>query len=142
MVARIALERRGELMFGRLWVGVWCSWPLPIVGTMAGMTEPTPKRRRRWYQFSLRSLMLFMVVCAVGSAWVGSKLEATRREQVAVAEIEKFGGSVQYHEMKGPDWLDRIQTRTPLPLVPTSTCLGCQGSHAPWRFVVDDCPRG
>ena len=69
------------------------------------MNEPTPKRRRRWYQFSLRSLMLFMFVCAVGFGWVGKKLEATRREQVAVAEIEKLGGSVWYHEIVGPDWL-------------------------------------
>ena len=37
MVARIALERRGELMFGRLWVGVWCSWPLPIVAILSGI---------------------------------------------------------------------------------------------------------
>ncbi len=47
------------------------------------MNEPQPKRRRRWYQFSLRTLMLFMVVCAIPSAWVGWKLEATRRERVA-----------------------------------------------------------
>ena len=70
------------------------------------MAEPQPKRRR-WYQFSLRTLMLFMVVCAIPSAWVGSKLEATRREQVVVAEIEKLGGDVAYHDMIGPDWLAR-----------------------------------
>ena len=39
------------------------------------MNDPKPKRRRRWYQFSLRSLMLFMVVCAVGFGWLGRKLE-------------------------------------------------------------------
>ena len=71
------------------------------------MTEPAPKRRRRWYQFSLRALMLFMVVCAVGFGWVGSMLEATRREQVVVAEIEALGGDVEYHDMVGPDWLAR-----------------------------------
>ena len=48
--------------------------------------------------------MLFMFVCAVGSAWVGKKLDETRREQVAVAEIERLGGRVYY---KGPDWFAR-----------------------------------
>ena len=71
------------------------------------MDEPAPKRRRRWYQFSLRTLMLFMVVCAVGFGWLGKKLDETRREQVVVAEIEKSGGWVRYHEMKGPPWISR-----------------------------------
>ena len=71
------------------------------------MNEPKPKRRRRWYQFSLRSLMLFMVVCAVGFDWLGKRLDETRREQAVVAKIQKVGGFVVYHEMKGPDWLTR-----------------------------------
>ena len=72
------------------------------------MAEPETKHRRRWFQFSLRSLMLFMFVCAVASAWVGSKLDETRREQVVVAGTEPLWvGSVEYHEMYGPDWLAR-----------------------------------
>ena len=57
--------------------------------------------------------MLFMFVCAVGSAWVGSKLESTRREQVVVAEIESvakigtWAGWVEYYEMVGPPWITR-----------------------------------
>ena len=51
--------------------------------------------------------MLFMLVCAFGSAWVGWELERTRREQVVVAEIEKLGGRVDYHRVKGPDWFAR-----------------------------------
>ena len=73
------------------------------------MDEPAPKRRRRWYQFSLRTLMLFMVVCAILSAWVGWKLEATRREQVAVARIDwasdmEAWHNVGYHQMYGKPW--------------------------------------
>ena len=71
------------------------------------MTEPAPKRRRRWYQFSLRSLMLFILVCAIPSAWVGPKLEATRCEQVVVTEIESLGATVLYPETKGPNWITR-----------------------------------
>ena len=67
------------------------------------MTNPKPKRR--WYQFSLRTLMLFMVVCAVVSAWFGKKLDETRREQVMVAEIEKLGGRVGYMDTMVPRWV-------------------------------------
>ena len=71
------------------------------------MNQPAPKRRRRWYQFSLRTLMLFMFVCAVGSAWVGWELEATRREQAVVAEIEARKGEVEYHESPLPPSIAR-----------------------------------
>ena len=70
------------------------------------MNEPKPKHRR-WYQFSLRTLLLFVSVCAVPFAWVGWKIDRTRREQVIVTKIEKWGGRVWYHEVKGPDWLAR-----------------------------------
>jgi hypothetical protein len=71
------------------------------------MNEPQPKRRRRWYQFSLRTLMLFMLVCVVSSAWVGWKLDETRREQAVVAKLESRRGWVDYHEMDGPPWITR-----------------------------------
>ena len=76
-----------------------------VVTELVAMTEPKPKRRRRWYQFSLRSLVLFTVVCAVGAAWVGWELEKTRREQLVVAKIEALGGAVWYHGIRGPDRL-------------------------------------
>ena len=80
--------------------------PIPVFAILACMAEPQPKRRR-WYQFSLRTLMLFMVVCAIPSGWVGSKLESTRREQVVVAKLEVIGVTVEYHEMYGPPWITR-----------------------------------
>ena len=69
------------------------------------MTDPKPKRRRRWYQFSLRTLMLFMLVCAVLFGWVGKRLEETRREQLVVARIESWGGGVAYHGKMLPPWI-------------------------------------
>ena len=62
------------------------------------MTNETPntKPRRRWYQFSMRTLLLVMLVVVV---WVGIRVEwaRTNRERVgavvtAVTEIEKLGG--------------------------------------------------
>ena len=55
--------------------------------------------------------MLFMVVCAIPSAWVGSKLEATRREQLVVAETESFAPhSMPSGNDKGPS--NRFRTET------------------------------
>jgi hypothetical protein len=34
-----------------------------------------PKRRRRWFQFSLRTLMIFTLVCAIGATWLGRNIE-------------------------------------------------------------------
>ncbi|HEV2970766.1 MAG TPA: hypothetical protein VGY55_12415 [Pirellulales bacterium] len=81
-----------------------------------------PKRRRRWLQYSLRSLMIFTMICAVGSAWLGRKIDQKRREREAVAAIVKSGGSVFYDyedrgwlsppannaKPPGPDWLRNL----------------------------------
>ena len=60
---------------------------------LGGMTDPQPKRRR-WYQFSLRTLMLFMVVCAVVFGWLGKRHEQLVgqwiSEQWASYEIEIY----------------------------------------------------
>ena len=59
------------------------------------MNNPkSPKPKRRWYQYSLRTLMLFMLVMSVGFAWLGWKAQRLRNEQEAVAKIERMGGSV------------------------------------------------
>jgi hypothetical protein len=46
-------------------------------------TEPPkadpPKRKRRWFQFSLRSLMIFTAICAIGSVWVARGIEQKRK---------------------------------------------------------------
>jgi hypothetical protein len=70
------------------------------------MNEPKPKRRR-WFQFSLRSLMLATVVCAVVFGWLGKRVDETRREEVAVWNILKAAGDVEFHDIDGPSWLTR-----------------------------------
>ena len=60
--------------------------PIPMTA------EPDkPKPRRRWLQFSLRTLLLLMTASAIAIAWF-----LNPRPNVAVAEIERLGGSVQY----------------------------------------------
>jgi hypothetical protein len=84
---------------------------------------PAKKSKRRWFQFSLRSLLIFTMICAVASAWLGRKMEQKRREQEAVKAIVKLGGLVGYDSEeitkdrngqmrvagpRGPDWLRRF----------------------------------
>ena len=49
--------------------------------------ERSPKSRRRWFSFSLRSLMLLVVVIAIPLAW---KVNRARNQRIVVAELEKL----------------------------------------------------
>ena len=80
------------------------------------MTTPSPKRRpRRLLQFSLRSLLVFVLLVSIGLSWLGVKLERARRQREAVRAVEKAGGLVWYDyefDAKGdyvpqaqPSWL-------------------------------------
>ena len=71
--------------------------------------------KRRWFQFSLRTLMIFTLICAVASAWLGIKIDQKRKEREAVAAIGKLGGKVAYDydwiiggKPPGPDWLRHL----------------------------------
>ena len=71
-----------------------------------------PKRKRRRFQFSLRSLLLFTLVCAIACGWLGKKIEQKRQEREAVEAIVRSGGIVRYdyqnqqhQKPPGPDWL-------------------------------------
>src|SRR5688500_8424293 len=55
----------------------------------------TPKRR--WYQFSLRTLMVAMLLLCLGPVgYVGYEQNKVRRQKGAVEAIEKLGGVVGY----------------------------------------------
>ena len=54
---------------------------------------------RRWYQFSLRTLLIAMTVLCIGpGGYVAFEQEKARENQRAVAAIEKLGGYVFYDE--------------------------------------------
>ena len=75
-----------------------------VADNAAVETEPPkaepPKRKRRWFQFSLRSLMIFTLICAIGSAWVVMRLKRAERQKSAVEAILKDGGVVWYATTK------------------------------------------
>ena len=75
-------------------------------------TTPPPKRRtRRFLQFSLRSLLVFVLLVSIGMSWLGVKLERARRQREAVRVIERIGGLVVY------DYKLR-QAHSPFPVEP------------------------
>ncbi|HEV2969537.1 MAG TPA: hypothetical protein VGY55_06060 [Pirellulales bacterium] len=74
-----------------------------------------PKRKRRWFQFSLGSLLIFVIATAVFCGWLGKRIEQKRKEREAAETLVKFGGSAMYDYEKGtnstppgPDWLRKL----------------------------------
>jgi hypothetical protein len=83
------------------------------------MTDPNPKRR--WYQFSLRTLLVLMFLAAIGMSWFAVKLHQARWQREAVEAIGKAGGRVTYGfqitedglpvrapQLPGPAWLRKL----------------------------------
>ena len=58
------------------------------------MTTQIPKRR--WYQYSLRTLFVVMVLCAIACSWLAVKMQRVRKREEAVKVIVEAGGSVGY----------------------------------------------
>jgi hypothetical protein len=76
-----------------------------------------PKRKRRWFQFSLRTLLLFVTVFAI---WFGTLAKRANDQRNAVRELRTSGVEIIYeHQLRenalrddapipGPEWLRRI----------------------------------
>ena len=87
---------------------------------IAEQSNPPPPKRR-WYQYSLRTLLIFMTVAACGFGWLGVKVRQARRQKEAVDRFEALGGGVIYDyeidvefrwiadaKPPGPIWLHRV----------------------------------
>jgi len=61
----------------------------------------------RWrFQFSVRALAVFVLVCAVVCSWLAVEMQQARRQREAVAAIEKAGASVGYDLLfDGHSWV-------------------------------------
>lgn len=59
------------------------------------------RTRRRWYQFRLRTLLIFMTLCAFPFAWVSSELAQRRREKPVIKWVEEMGGRINEPSLLG-----------------------------------------
>lgn len=64
------------------------------------MTTDRPKRRR-WFQFRLRTLLIAILILSLPLSWFAVRLQRARRQREAVAAIEGLGGNVQYERPQG-----------------------------------------
>ena len=61
---------------------------------------PKPSKTGRW-QFSLRTLLITVVVLGSGFGWLGMKLTSVRQQQRAAVELRKLGGTVGFARGRG-----------------------------------------
>lgn len=82
--------------------------PMPIEfltqhAMLAGMT--TSKPTRRWFQYSLRTMLVFVTLSAIAFRWLGVKIQQAKRERQIAEAIERLGGQVWGTNPSGPAWL-------------------------------------
>jgi hypothetical protein len=63
---------------------------------MDAPAEKPAKPRRRWFRFSLRTLLVLVTVLSVPLGWIGWRLNHVRREHAAIALVENRGGKVSF----------------------------------------------
>jgi hypothetical protein len=68
---------------------------------MIPTTSMSPKTPRRWFQFRLRTLLMFVAIVAVPCGWLGWKLELKRKERAVLSEVNRLGGTVLF-DWQGP----------------------------------------
>lgn len=66
------------------------------------MSDPKPKLRR--FQYSLRTLLIVVTLCAIPCSWLAVKRHEAKRQREAMAEILKLGGDVRWSIPSGPAW--------------------------------------
>jgi hypothetical protein len=78
---------------------------------MSSESDPTPHPWRRFLRFSVRGLIVIVIVVGVALGWIVREAHIQRD---AVAAIEKAGGSVRYDwESWVPKWLSGRRPRFP-----------------------------
>jgi hypothetical protein len=67
----------------------------------------TTEGKLRWYQYSLRSLLILVTLCALPCSWLAVKMQQAKRQQEAGRAIEEMGGRVTYYS--DSIWLPRFK---------------------------------
>ncbi len=89
--------------------------------------------RFRRFQFRLRTLFVLTLIVAVACSWLGRKVEAKRRQQVAVDAISEHGGHVEWDYIiedpwakhpYGPGWIRSLLGENFFSEVVSIQCIG------------------
>lgn len=91
----------------------------------------TPKPKRRWRQFSLRTLLVLVFLASIPLSWFAVKMQQAREQRQIVEAIQKLGGSVEY----GVRFSDLIVPRS------LRNVLGDDFFGSVSRVVFDDCQQ-
>jgi hypothetical protein len=67
-------------------------------------TKKTAKPRRRWFQFSLRTLLIVVAILSVPLGWVGWKKGQVQRERATITWVKKMGGEVHIGPNREKGW--------------------------------------
>src|SRR5690242_16395474 len=59
---------------------------------MVTAAEQSKPKRRKWWQFTLRTLLALMLLASVTLAWVGNELASKRNEDALSNDIHQAGG--------------------------------------------------
>ena len=83
-------------------------------------TEPSkadpPNRKRRWYQFSVRTLMIFVTLVGCGLGWLGFKGRAARRQQATHVDPGSRLSFLHVVAQRRLALLDEVPGHLPLPV--------------------------
>jgi hypothetical protein len=91
----------------------------------------TPKLQRRWYQYSLRTLLVFVTLCAIPCSWLGVKLKQASREREVAAAFLKLGGEVESSKSSRQGFLETFFSGYPIEHVQGVSLTFC-------NRIVDD----
>ncbi len=70
-------------------------------------------RRRRWFQFRLKTLLIAILVLSLPLSWFAVKIQSGRRQREAAEAVLRVGGAVSYNcgiacRFRVPTWLDEL----------------------------------
>lgn len=67
----------------------------------------TTKHNRRWFQFSLKTLLATMLLVGIGLGWLAREREHVRRRLAAINAVNRAGGHIEYNTKRPfrPVWL-------------------------------------
>ena len=85
----------------------------------ADSTQPNVQPRRRWLSFSIRTLLVAMLIFASLFAWLGKHVIRTRAERPVVAQIQAAGGNAYYDYQLGFGFVNPAKTPVGSKLVRT-----------------------